>query len=51
MLNLILAILFALLPACPVEDATYCAWDASTQGNHIGHSFIAFGEDVRIYLP
>lgn len=51
MLNLILAILFALLPACPVEDATYCAWDAHTQGNHVGHSFVALSEDVRIYLP
>lgn len=27
MLSLFFAALFAAMPACPVEDATNCAWD------------------------
>lgn len=28
------------LPACQTEDSTNCKWDADTQGNGIGQSFI-----------
>lgn len=28
------------LPACEYEDSADCAWDASTSGNSVGHSFI-----------
>lgn len=40
MLAVVLAILFAVFPACPTEDATDCAWDASTHGNGTGSSFV-----------
>jgi hypothetical protein len=30
------------LPACPAEDSDNCLWDAATQGNGIGTSFIAY---------
>ena len=36
---------------CPTEDSTNCYWDAQTQGNGEGQSFIAFNDDVIIYLP
>lgn len=48
-LALIMAILFALLPQCPTEDSTFCAWDAQAHGTQ-GHSFVAFGEDVRVFM-
>lgn len=28
------------IPACPMEDSTNCFWNASTQGNGQGRSFI-----------
>lgn len=39
-MSLLFALLFALLPTCAHEDSTNCAWDASTQGNGVGTSFI-----------
>lgn len=48
---LLLALLISLFPACPTEDATLCVWDASTQGNGTGTSFISLSEDFLIYLP
>ena len=41
---LIIAILVAILPPCATEDSTMCVWDASTQGNGQGHSFISLEE-------
>ena len=43
MLNLISALIFAVLPACPTEDAANCRWDASRQGNEQGASFFDLG--------
>lgn len=40
MLSIILALAAAVLPACADESATNCYWDASTQGNGIGVSFV-----------
>lgn len=39
-MSVLMALLFAALPACPTEDSTNCAWDAQAQGNHIGTSFV-----------
>lgn len=36
MLEIILTILFAILPACPSEDAANCSWD----GGNTGSSFV-----------
>lgn len=33
---------FASLPPCATEDATDCAWDAATQGNGEGTSFVNY---------
>jgi len=27
---------------CPTEDSVNCVWNAQLQGNHIGHSFVAY---------
>lgn len=35
------AVLLSLMPACPFEDSTLCAWDAQQQGNGAGRSFVA----------
>lgn len=35
------------LPTCEYEDEANCIWDAQTQGNGGGQSFIAI-EDLRI---
>ena len=49
-MSLLLAILFAVLPACPTEDSDMCAWDAATQGDGTGTSFVSlFG--TAYYLP
>jgi hypothetical protein len=40
---MIWAILFHLLPACPMEDSANCAWDAGNSGNHVGVSFFDLG--------
>lgn len=39
-MNLIIALMFLVLPPCEYEDSPNCAWDASTSGNGIGHSFV-----------
>jgi hypothetical protein len=43
MLNILAAVLFATMPACPTEDSTDCAWRADVQGNGQGHSFVNVG--------
>lgn len=46
-MNLIFSILFAVLPPCPVEDATNCAWDGGD------NSFVALhtpGTDTDLLL-
>lgn len=40
----------ASIPACPTEDSTGCYWDASTQGNGNGRSFVAITDDFIIYI-
>jgi hypothetical protein len=45
-MSALVAILFALLPACPTEDSGYCGWDAQHQGNHIGRSFVQVGSST-----
>lgn len=40
-----------LLTPCQSEDGTMCHWDASERGNRHGASYIAFTEEVRVYLP
>ena len=49
MLAFLIALLAAILPACPAEDATNCSWDASTRGNGLGSSFISIN-DQTYYL-
>lgn len=39
MIELILAIVIAIIPACPTEDSTGCYWDGGDNGQ--GHSYIA----------
>lgn len=34
-------ILALLLSPCPSEDSNFCQWDAQTQGNGLGQSFVA----------
>ena len=48
MLELFIAISFAVLPMCGDESAenTSCKWDASTQGNGVGDSFIVVDDEV-----
>lgn len=36
------------LPPCATEDATNCIWDAKTQGNGEGRSFIDYGGKVYV---
>jgi hypothetical protein len=36
------------LPVCEVEDSTFCAWNAKTQGNGLGQSFITLWEGMTI---
>lgn len=38
------------LPPCETEDSTWCAWDAQTQGNGAGQSFVNLG-GWMIYAP
>lgn len=46
MLELIVALLFAILPPCQYEDSANCAWDASEAGNGVGSSFVDLGGRV-----
>lgn len=41
-LALVLATLLHFSP-CATEDSRNCTWDASTQGNHRGTSFVDIG--------
>lgn len=43
MLTILLAVLFAILPACETEDSANCAWNAATAGNGHGVSFVDVG--------
>lgn len=43
MLLIILALLF---PACASEDSNNCLWDASTQGNGEGSSFLVINDNI-----
>jgi len=43
MFEFLIAVLIALLPACADETSAWCYWDASTQGNGEGRSFIDIG--------
>jgi hypothetical protein len=49
MIEFIAAILFAILPPCPTEDSSWCSWDARSQGNGAGTSFVAIGDTV-VYI-
>ena len=46
----IFATLFALLPACPNEDSSNCAWDAARQSNGQGTSFVSITLDNNLEL-
>jgi hypothetical protein len=47
----VVALLLALFfPPCLTEDSTWCYWDASTQGNGQGVSFVTLSEGDTIYL-
>lgn len=43
LLELVLMIAVAILPACASEDATNCTWDAAAHGNGAGTSFVDIG--------
>lgn len=47
---LIMALLLLVMPPCVTEDSSGCVWDASTQGNGIGMSFVVI-DDITYYLP
>lgn len=50
MLEILFALLATIMPACPTEDSTMCVWSAQERGNGIGHSFVAFSDDVAIVI-
>lgn len=39
--SIIIAILFALMPTCPTEDAMNCSWSGGSNGT--GSSFVDIG--------
>lgn len=39
-MNLLVAVLLLALPPCPTEDSANCGWNATTQGNGVGTSFV-----------
>jgi hypothetical protein len=39
------------LPLCPTEDSNNCVWDAATQGNGEGRSFVVIDEKVTYLNP
>jgi len=41
--NLLFTLLMAVLPPCQSEDSNNCAWDAQSQGNKVGTSFVNVG--------
>lgn len=45
MMEFLLAILFAILPPCPADEAIgTCKWDAATMGDGQGTSFIVLDD-------
>jgi hypothetical protein len=36
-------------PPCPTEDSVGCTWDAQTQGNGRGDSFIVLPDGTVVY--
>lgn len=49
MINLpaaLIALLLHMFPACPTEDSAGCGWNAQTQGNGRGKSFIAITDTL-----
>lgn len=60
-MTILLALLAAVVPACPTEDytATVCYWDASQHGSVTGmdflniseNSFISFTDQGEVYIP
>lgn len=42
----VVALLFAILPACPSEDSSWCHWDAADYGNGTGRSFVSLAPDT-----
>ncbi|WP_053352719.1 hypothetical protein [Leucobacter musarum] len=43
LLELILMVAVAVLPACATEDASICVWDTAAHGNGAGSSFVDLG--------
>lgn len=39
------------LPACQTEDSINCVWNAESQGNGYGRSFVAHADGTVEYLP
>lgn len=48
-MHLILVTLALLLPPCATEDANNCHWDATTNGNGQGSSFVVLNNHVINY--
>lgn len=46
---MILISLFSFQP-CATEDSTQCYWNAQTQGNGEGTSFIAINDSIAIHF-
>lgn len=46
MLNFLLILLTSVMPACADEAADNCYWDASSQGNRVGSSFLVINNNV-----
>jgi hypothetical protein len=38
------------VPACETEDSTACYWNAASQGNGVGSSFLSLTDTVRIVV-
>jgi hypothetical protein len=50
MIEFIASLLFTLLPPCQTEDSSWCSWDATSQGNGTGTSFVSLTPDIIIYV-
>lgn len=46
MFSALLTVLVLLLPPCHTEGSANCHWDASAQGNGVGHSFVNLAGSV-----
>ena len=40
------AVILAVNRPCPYEDSTFCTWDAESQGNGTGRSFVNVGVTI-----